>query len=242
MDNKIFKGLVILFMTLSPLTTIVNAAPPAGKGNNKDDTASSSASAFAGGVSTFTVDRELEKIDITGTGLDAVISGTLGSQPVSFNSKTATTLEIPFDASIASAVTSTGNYEFSLDGNFISLVYLDGPIISPSTSCPCQSEWDNKLAGFQGNCTEITDGTQVSLSTNIFDGSDTYFITTAFDPGPENSTNSFCAIVKVDPDTGIAVSEPDAFSYQETIGSSGHDHCYTSMAPPNFCSDITIFP
>ena len=75
MDNKIFKGLVILFMTLSPLTTIVNAAPPAGKGNNKDDSGSS-LSAFTGGVSTFIIDRDLEKIDITGTGLNTVPGGT----------------------------------------------------------------------------------------------------------------------------------------------------------------------
>ena len=241
MDNKIFKGLVILLMTLSPLTTIVNAAPPAGKGNNKDSSETTSASALTGGISTFIVDRELEKIDITGTGLDAVLSGTLGSQAVSFNllTQTATTLEIPFDANIASAVTSTGNYEFSLDGNFISLVYLDGPIIAPSTSCPCQSEWDSKLTIFQGSCTEITDGTQVSLSSHIDTGSALYFVSTAFDPGPENSTNSFCAIVEVDPLTGEAV--PGGFSHQETIGSSGHDHCYTSMQT-TFCSDITIFP
>ena len=238
MNNINLKGLAILLVAFS----FVGEAHAVNCDKNpahRSCGTSEIAVTFTGEVHTFRTDRSSEKFIVTGTGMDTVAAATLGNSPVStINPVDANTLEIPFDAS--TAFPSAGNVEFSLDGDFMGLVYLDGPIIAPSGNCPCQAEWDFNLVTSTGSCTEVTDGTQVSLSSYVDTGSGIYFISTAFDPGPENETNSFCAIVEVDENL---VAVPGGVFQQVPIGSSDHnDHCYPYMGA-NFCSGpIVVIP
>ena len=231
------KGLAILLVAFSFLGEVYAVNCDKNPAHRNCDTSEVTV-AFTGEVHTFRTDRVSEKFIVTGTGMDTVAAATLGNSPASTISSTGPdTLEIPFNAS--TAFPTAGNVEFSLDGNFISLVYLDGPIIAPSGNCPCQADWDSNLGVSTGPCTEVTDGTQVSLSSYIDTGSKIFFVSTAFDPGPENSTNSFCATIEVDANL---VAVPGGVSRQLPIGSSDNGYCYSYMEA-NFCSGpIVVYP
>jgi len=238
MNKMNLKGLAILLVAF-PFLGEVHAVNCDKNPAHRDCGTSEDTVTFTGEVHTFRTDRVNEKFIVTGTGMDTVAAATLGNSPAStINPVDANTLEIPFNTS--TAFPSASNVEFSLDGVFISLVYLDGPIIAPSGNCPCQAEWDLNLGVSTGSCTEVADGTQVSLSSYVDTGSGIYFISTAFDPGHENSTNSFCAIIEVDANL---VAVPGGVFRQVPIGSSDHnDHCYPYMEA-NFCSGpIVVYP
>ncbi len=217
-----YLGTVLIAMVFGES---VQAAQPLCTGKNKDPSCNNAAAAFSGSINSFVTNRNEEKFVITSdSALDSVTNVTLGgvSVPTVYNATTFN-LEIPFGTE-TNFITGASNLELTVDSVTPGMVYVDGRIPTPSNVCSCATAWNTSLNGAQGTCEGVTDGTQTSVSAYVNDGTNDYFITSAFDPGPLNEKNSFCAISVVDPTT----LQPTIIQ-QNPIGKSEHDACAALM-------------
>ena len=232
MNNYIaLKGLTILVLTLSFLNT-VEARPGPCEGPNKNDPGcgdQTQATSFVGEVYSFRTDRFNEIFELTGDGLNSIASIQIGGNPVTIVTSPAATnslLQIEFDINSSNTIihTDPADYILNIDGANVGFVHINGAINDATNpSCPCIPNWDIYLEPNSGNCSEITDDTQVSLSTySTHSNGNLYFVTTAFDS--VNPQHSYCALSQVDPAT-YEVTEIE----QTAIGKSDYDVCYPYM-------------
>jgi len=189
--------------------------------------------AFAAELHSVVVDRTAEKIIVTGSGFDGATTLKLGGVDMtSINALSATQLELPFNAEVASALFSRGSFKLVADGTVSMSVYISEPVqvTAPpppppppgGTTCPCADDWNAKpelLYEYSAFCGTVTDGTQ---ETTYGYGSN-YFIAAAFDPNniffdPGNPGNSVSYCVLQEGST-FTVSEP-------VVNQAEYDDCY----------------
>jgi hypothetical protein len=216
MNKRISLGLVFGALALWQVTTAL--AAPACKGPNKNDpgcpgTAEEPAPAASITVDSISVDWLNQKLVVRGSGLDGVGAFSLGgSAALSKTNVTATELELPFDAAMASEADLRGSYLLKADGADLLSVFIRSQIVDPAArGCPCEADWAAELGGRWGAsdaaCLEIAgpgandpadfSGTVLSdpLDATVYPQ---YPIGASFYPGEPD--DSVCRLVQVNGD------------------------------------------
>jgi hypothetical protein len=99
-------------------------------------------------VNSASVDWLNQAIIVRGENLDPAPEFSLGGSALLATSNvTSTSLNIPFNADIANAVLTRGNYQLNVDGTDLLSLFVKSQIIDPAAvGCPCAGEWINELA------------------------------------------------------------------------------------------------
>ncbi len=165
------------------------------------------------------VDRDEQKLIVTGTDFNNSTSVSLGGIEVLKANVSADQFDIPFATAVYSAIQWEGSYNLILDDTVRISVYIDAPIVAPppppppgGPDCPCITGW--QAANVYPDtylCGDGEDGTQSYIYGSSFvDGS---FLSAAFDPNniyydPLNPSNSISYCVLLDSSNNFLVSEP----------------------------------
>ncbi len=190
--------------------------------------------AIAVEIHSVVVDRSAQKIVVSGSGFDAATTLKLGGVDLTgITALSATQLEIPFNAEVASALFTRGRFKLVADGTVNFSVYVSEPVVVPGppppppppggTTCPCADDRNAKpglLYEYSAYCGTYTDGTQVGT----YGYGSNYFIAAAFDPNniyfdPANPGNSISYCVLQEGST-YTVSEP-------VVNQAEYDDCFS---------------
>lgn len=175
------------------------------------------------------VDRDEQKLIVTGADFNNSTSVTLGGIEVLKANVSANQFDIPFAAAVYSAVQWEGSYNLVLDDTVRISVYIDAPILAPpppgGPDCPCIAGWEAaNLTPDTFLCGDGTDGTQSYIFGNSF--VDNSFLSAAFDPNniyfdPVNPGNSisYCALIE---NNNYTVAEP-------VVNEDQYSDCYLWM-------------
>lgn len=256
MKNLIFKGLIVLLFIFVFQAAAI-AAPPC-KGPNKYDPGCPDAPVPDPEpdpiddtvlVDSVTVDWQNEKLVVRGSGFTGSTSFLIGSGviPLVTSGVTATELDIPFSADLATEVLFQGNYRLDIDGTIQLSVYIESQIIDPGAGgCPCLVEWtlapETDWGSPTADCLEITG----PFSNDVADIAGTilsvpgdplaypqYPIGASFYPGDPDS--SVCRLVTVNGDaTEIDLVKRRINETQQAV-------CAGELAI-NVCSTVTPLP
>lgn len=179
------------------------------------------------------VDRDEQKLIVTGADFNNSTTVTLGGIEVLKSNVSPNEFDIPFSAEVYAAVQWEGSYNLVLDGTVRISVYIDAPILAPppppppgGPDCPCIAGWEAaNVYDDSYLCGDGTDGTQSYIYGNSFvDGS---FLSAAFDPNniiydPLNPGNSISYCALLDSSNNFIVSEP-------VVNEDQYTDCYTWM-------------
>lgn len=162
------------------------------------------------------VDRNEQKIIVTGEGFSPLLTVTLAGISVNTANVSNTELHIPFATAVYLAIQWEGSYNLVVDETNRLSIYIEAPILAPplvgGPDCPCIDGWET--AGLFPDtflCGDGVDGTQSYIYGNSYVDT-SFFISAAFDPNniffdenePGNSL-SFCALIQ---NNLYTVSEP----------------------------------
>ena len=255
MKKLIFKGLGVLLLIFAFQAAAL--AAPECKGPNKNNPGCPGATAPEEPdpvaepvvVDSVTVDWLNEKLVVRGSGLTGPPSFLLGSDPTPLVTAgvTATELDIPFGATLATEVLSQGNYRLEVDGTIQLSIYIESQIIDPGAGgCPCLTQWtlapETDWGSPSADCLEIAgpglnDAADISGTILSVPGDPLTYpqfpIGASFYPGDPDS--SVCRLVTVNSDASVV----DLVNRR--INETQQAVCAGELAT-NVCSTVTPLP